>query len=117
VGRVRLTPPGLFPQELRFNGPNGFAINVPKYLLEYGDSANVAYMLFLKDNGSHPVTAGELADTSKEIPAFPYVTQMNRGVSVTGRKPQIGDVVAYGHDYSDATGHVVIFAGDVRVQI
>ncbi len=44
-----------------------------------------------------PISAGDWADPTKDIPHFPVVAT-----------PQPGDIVAVSHHYSDASGHVAI---------
>jgi hypothetical protein len=51
-----------------------------------------------------PVTAGELGDASKTLLSI-----------VSAGDAKIGDVVGFKKDFSDATDHTVIFAGDVGI--
>lgn len=52
--------------------------------------------------GNSPPTAGQWADPKYSIKGWKIVS-----------KPQRGDVVAYAHNYSDATGHVAIIGANV----
>jgi len=54
-------------------------------------------------DGTSPPTAGQWADPRYSIPGWKVVSS-----------PRPGDVAAYAHNYSDATGHVAIVGRMVR---
>lgn len=53
--------------------------------------------------GGYPPVAGQWADASYNIPGWTALGP--------GERPQPGDVAAWAHGYSDATGHMAIVVG------